>query len=227
MTINYKNLGLIEYKEAWDLQERLFGEILEAKLAADDYVPNNRLLFLEHPHVYTLGKSGDKSHLLLKENMLKSKSASFYHIDRGGDITYHGPGQIVAYPILDLDSLNLTIRTYIFNLEEVIINVLKIYGIEASRSEGETGVWIDMGIKAKARKIAALGVKISKMVSMHGFAFNINTNLDYFSYIIPCGIADKGVTTLQKELGRKIPLEEVEKHLLNQFEEVFKVKIKA
>ncbi|NOY50177.1 MAG: lipoyl(octanoyl) transferase LipB [Chlorobi bacterium] len=227
MTIKYKNLGLIDYKEAWDLQEKLFNQTFDAKLSGKLDEIENRLFFLQHPHVYTLGKSGDKSHLLLNEDLLRSKGADFYHINRGGDITYHGPGQIVGYPIFDLDGLGLSIRNYIYNLEEVIIKVLQTYGVEASRSEGETGVWLEIGNKARARKIAAIGVKISKMVSMHGFAFNINTNLEYFSHIVPCGIADKGVTTLQKELGREISLEEVEKHLLNQFEEVFKVEIKT
>ncbi len=227
MIVKYKNLGLIDYKEAWEMQEKLFNELLEAKLSNTEKQYENKLFFLQHPHVYTLGKSGNKSNLLLNEELLKSKGASFYHIDRGGDITYHGPGQIVGYPILNLDSLKLTIREYIFNLEEVIINVLKNYGISGSRSEGETGVWLDVDNKAKARKIAAIGVRISRMVSMHGFAFNINTNLDYFNYIVPCGIVDKGVTTLQKELGREIPLEEVQHLLLEQFEKVYGFKLEA
>lgn len=227
MIVKYKNLGLIDYKEAWEMQEKLFNELLEAKLSNTEKQYENKLFFLQHPHVYTLGKSGNKSNLLLNEELLKSKGASFYHIDRGGDITYHGPGQIVGYPILNLDSLKLTIREYIFNLEEVIINVLKNYGISGSRSEGETGVWLDVDNKAKARKIAAIGVRISRMVSMHGFAFNINTNLDYFNYIVPCGIVDKGVTTLQKELGREIPLEEVQHLLQEQFEKVYGFKLEA
>jgi lipoyl(octanoyl) transferase len=225
MTIKYKNLGLIDYKEALDLQEKLFKQTFDAKLSGKLDVIENKLFFLQHPHVYTLGKSGDKSHLLLNEDLLRSKGADFYHINRGGDITYHGPGQIVGYPIFDLDSLGLGIRNYIYNLEEVIIKVLQTYGVEASRSEGETGVWLDIENKAKARKIAAIGVKISKMVSMHGFAFNINTDLDYFNYIVPCGIADKGVTTLKKELGREISIEEVEERLLYWFEMVFGMQI--
>lgn len=227
MIVKYKNLGLINYKEAWEMQEKLFNELLEAKLSNSEKQNDNKLFFLQHPHVYTLGKSGNKGNLLLNEDLLKSKGASFFHIDRGGDITYHGPGQLVGYPILNLDSLGLTIREYIYNLEEVIINVLRHYGITATRSEGETGVWLDVDNKAKARKIAAIGVRISRMVSMHGFAFNVNTNLDYFNYIVPCGIVDKGVTSLQKELGREIPLEEVQHLLQEQFEKVYGFKLEA
>ncbi|PLX14050.1 MAG: lipoate--protein ligase [Marinilabiliales bacterium] len=225
--MKYKNLGLIDYKKAWEMQEKLFNELLAAKQEGSNKQNDNKLFFLQHPHVYTLGKSGNKNNLLLNEGLLKSKGASFYHIDRGGDITYHGPGQIVGYPIFNLDSLNLSIRDYIFNLEQVIINVLKNYGLVASRSEGETGVWLDVDNKVKARKIAAIGVRISRMVSMHGFAFNVNTNLDYFNYIVPCGIVDKGVTSLQNELGREIPLEDIEKQLLEQFEEVYGFKFEG
>ena len=225
MKIKYQNLGLIAYKEAWDLQEKLFDEILQAKLAENEVRPENKLLLCQHPHVYTLGKSGDKKNLLLSDEFLKLKKASFYQINRGGDITYHGPGQIVGYPILDLDSLGITIKTYVFNLEEAIIEVLKTYGINATRSEGETGVWLDINDKLKARKIAAVGVRISRMVSMHGFALNVNTNLEYFNYIVPCGIVDKGVTTLQKELGKEIEIKEVESRLLEQLEKVFEIKL--
>ena len=225
MSIEFQNLGLVDYKNAWDLQQKLFDEILQAKLANSKTMPENKLLFCLHPHVYTLGKSGNKNNLLLSEKFLKQKQASFYQINRGGDITYHGPGQIVGYPILNLDSLGLNIKEYIFGLEETIIRVLKTYGITATRSQGETGVWLDIENKQKARKIAAIGVRISRMVSMHGFALNVNTNLDYYNYIIPCGIIDKGVTSLQKEFGRKIDIEEVETRLLEQFEEVFGIKI--
>lgn len=227
MTINYQNLGLIDYKEAWDYQEKLFDEILHAKLNGGEIIPENRILFCQHPHVYTLGKSGDINNLLLSEEFLKAKQATFYKINRGGDITYHGPGQIVGYPILNLDTLEITIRTYIYLLEEAIINVLKDYNITATRSGGETGVWIDIDNTVKARKIAAVGVRISRMVSMHGFAFNINTNLDYYNYIVPCGIRDKGVTSLQKELGREIDIKEVEAKLLKQFEKLLSVEIKS
>ena len=225
MQIKLQKLGLIAYKEAWDLQEKLFSEILDAKISESKLVSENKLLFCQHPHVYTLGKSGDKKNLLLNEEFLKAKEATFYQINRGGDITYHGPGQIVGYPILNLDSLDLSIKDYIFGLEEAIIRVLKTYGITATRSKGETGVWLDIENKQKTRKIAAIGVRISRMVSMHGFALNVNTNLEYYNYIIPCGITDKGVTSLQKELGREIDINEVETRLLEQFEEVLGIKI--
>lgn len=227
MTIKYQNLGLLDYKDVWDYQEKLFDEILLAKQNGSEAIPENKILFCQHPHVYTLGKSGDINNLLLNEEFLKAKQATFYKINRGGDITYHGPGQIVGYPILNLDSINITIRTYIYLLEEAIINVLKDYDLIATRSVGETGVWIDIDSKVNARKIAAVGVRISHMVSMHGFAFNINTNLDYYNYIIPCGIRDKGVTSLQKELGREVDIEEVETKLLKQFEKLLNVEIKA
>ena len=225
MKINFQNLGLIDYKKAWDLQEKLFDEIMKAKLSESEVMPENKLLFCQHPHVYTLGKSGDKNNLLLSEEFLKQKQASFYRINRGGDITYHGPGQLVGYPILNLDSLGLSIKDYVFGLEETIIRVLKTYGISGERSQGETGVWLDIENKHKTRKIAAIGVRISRMVSMHGFAFNVNTNLEYYNYIIPCGITDKGVTSLQKELGREVDIEEVETKLLGQFDEVFGIDI--
>ena len=225
MEVSYRNLGLIDYKKAWELQETFFDETLSAKLENKEEKPSNKLLFCQHPHVYTLGKSGDKNNLLLNETFLKQKQASFYQINRGGDITYHGPGQIVGYPIWDLDSIGITIREYIFNLEESIIRVLASYDIKGDRSEGETGVWLDIGNEAKARKIAAVGVRISRMVSMHGFAFNINTNLDYYNYIIPCGIRDKGVTSLENELGKEIDIKEVEDKLIAEFEKVYGLKI--
>lgn len=227
MKIEFHNLGLIDYKKAWDLQEKYFAEIFEAKIAGAEEMPSNKLLFCQHPHVYTLGKSGDKNNLLLSEEFLKIKEASFYQINRGGDITYHGPGQIVGYPIFNLDILGVSIKRHVYNLEEIIIRVLKTYGISAARSQGETGVWLDIDNKSKARKIAAVGVRISRMVSMHGFAININTNLDYYNYIIPCGISDKGVTSLQKELGREVGIEEVVVKLLEQFKEVFSVEINS
>jgi len=225
MNIKFQNLGLTDYKKTWDLQEKLFDEILKAKLIGSNDMPENKLLFCQHPHVYTLGKSGDKNNLLLSEEFLKQKQASFYQINRGGDITYHGPGQLVGYPILNLDGLGLSIKDYVFGLEETIIRVLKTYGISGERSDGETGVWLDIKNKHKARKIAAIGVRISRMVSMHGFAFNANTNLEYYNYIIPCGITDKGITSLQKELGREVDVKEVEECLLKQFEAVFRVAV--
>ncbi len=222
-TVNFHNLGSIDYKKAWDIQENYFDEIFEAKLSNEKEIPENKLLFCQHPHVYTLGKSGNKNNLLLSEELLKQKNASFYQINRGGDITYHGPGQIVGYPIFNLEDFKMSIKNYVFNIEEIIIEVLKTYGISAGRSEGETGVWLAADDKSRARKIAAIGMRISKMVSMHGFALNVNTNLEYYNYIIPCGITDKGVTSLQKELGKEIDIKEVEEKLLNQFKKVFEI----
>lgn len=223
--VAYEDLGLIGYQQAWDYQEKLFEKVVHAKQgnqAAERRTPTpNYLLFCEHPHVYTLGKSGKESNLLMNEDFLKSKGATFYRINRGGDITYHGPGQIVGYPIIDLDNFGLSIRTYIDKLEEVVIRSLKQYGIEATRSPGATGVWLEVENPSKARKICAIGVRTSHWVSMHGFAFNVSTNLDYFDYIVPCGIVGKGVTTLEKELGKAVGMEEVKQVLLRKFEEVF------
>lgn len=223
--VKFQDLGLIDYKECWDYQEKLFTEILEVKSLNRKQnkteKTKNHLLFCEHPHVYTLGKSGDKKNLLVNEDYLKSRGATFHKINRGGDITYHGPGQLVAYPILDLDNFFTDIHKYLRFLEEAVISTLKEYGLESERSKGETGVWFDVGTP-KARKICALGVKSSRWVTMHGFAFNINSNLSYFGNIIPCGITDKSVTSLQKELGREIDMEEVKdkvkSHLIILFE---------
>jgi len=223
--VRYRNLDLIDYRKAWDYQESLFQEIVDKKTAnrkaeKPELTPNY-LLFCEHPHVYTIGKSGKESNLLINEDFLKTKGATLFKINRGGDITYHGPGQIVGYPILDLDNFNLSIKSYIFSLEEVIINTLKKFGISATRFEGATGVWLDVNHPAKARKICAIGVRTSHWVSMHGFALNVNTNLDYFNYIVPCGIQGKGVTTLQKELGKPVDLEDVHTVLKTEFSKVF------
>ena len=223
--VKFQDLGLIDYKECWDYQEKLFTEILEVKSSNRKHnkteKTKNHLIFCEHPHVYTLGKSGDKKNLLVNEDYLKSRGATFHKINRGGDITYHGPGQLVAYPILDLDNFFTDIHKYLRFLEEAVISTLKEYGLESERSKGETGVWFDVGTP-KARKICALGVKSSRWVTMHGFAFNINSNLSYFGNIIPCGITDKSVTSLQKELGREIDMEEVKNkvksHLIILFE---------
>jgi len=223
--VKFQDLGLIDYKECWDYQEKLFTEILEVKSLNRKQnkteKTKNHLLFCEHPHVYTLGKSGDKKNLLVNEDYLKSRGATFHKINRGGDITYHGPGQLVVYPILDLDNFFTDIHKYLRFLEEAVISTLKEYGLESERSKGETGVWLDVGTP-KARKICALGVKSSRWVTMHGFAFNINSNLSYFGNIIPCGITDKSVTSLQKELGREIDMEEVKNkvksHLIILFE---------
>ncbi|MFK7755470.1 MAG: lipoyl(octanoyl) transferase LipB [Flavobacteriales bacterium] len=206
----------MDYKDCWDLQEKLFKATIDQKIAnrkiedtSQHVTPKNHLLFVEHPHVFTLGKSGDEANLLLNEKQLKAKQATYYKINRGGDITYHGPGQIVGYPILDLDQFFTDIHKYLRYLEEAIILTLAKYGIKASRLEGLTGVWLDPDNPEKARKIAAMGVKCSRWVTMHGFAFNVNSDLDYFNQIIPCGIDDKQVTSMQKELGVKVDFEEV------------------
>ena len=226
--VKFEDLGLIDYKQCWEYQEKLFAEIVERKRENRrenlNNVTPNYLLFCEHPHVYTLGKSGDKSNLLVNEESLKSRGATFYKINRGGDITYHGPGQIVGYPILDLDNFFTDIHKYLRLLEEAIILTLKEYGLEAERSEGETGVWFDVGTP-KARKICAFGVKTSRWVTMHGFAFNVNSDLSYFENIIPCGIADKKVTSLKKELGKELDLEDVKKRVLIHIVKLFEMTI--
>ena len=211
--VHFEDWGLIDYKEAWDKQEKYFADTL--KIKSENRTNNTNLptrsylFFCEHPHVYTLGKSGDMKNLLLDEQGLKDAAASFYKINRGGDITYHGPGQIVGYPIIDLDYFFTDIHKYLRLLEEAIINTLKHYNIVAGRVEGLTGVWIDFDDMEKARKICAMGVRCSRWVTMHGFAFNVNSNLNYFKNIIPCGIDDKAVTTMEFELGRKLDMEEV------------------
>lgn len=224
--INYIDLGQKDYKETWDFQEKLFQEIVQKKLEKRNQ-PSlqtpNYLLYVEHPHVYTLGKSGDVSNLLLNEKQLQEKKATFYKINRGGDITYHGPGQLVGYPILDLENFFTDIHKYLRLLEETIILTLAEYHIKGERSPGETGVWLDVG-SPFARKICAMGVRASRWVTMHGFALNINVDLGYFDNIIPCGIKDKAVTSLQVELKREICEKEVKdkvtKHFLNLFEAI-------
>lgn len=225
--VEFRNIGLIDYKEAWDYQENLFDKIVsikernrKAEVKEQSY---NYLIFCEHPHVYTIGKSGKAENLLISEEFLASKGAKLYKINRGGDITYHGPGQIVGYPILDLDNFGVSIKNYIDGIEEVIIRTLKHYNIEATRSSGATGVWLDAENPMLARKICAIGVRTSHWVSMHGFAFNVNTNLDYFDYIVPCGIQGKAVTSLQKELGKEIDIEEVQELLKTEFTNVFEM----
>lgn len=222
-----EDLGFKDYKDTWDYQEDLFKGILDTKIKnrredAGLETPNY-FLFVEHPHVYTLGKSGDMSNLLLNERQLEEKGATFYKINRGGDITYHGPGQIVGYPILDLDNFFTDIHKYLRLLEEMIILTLAEYGLKAERSEGETGVWLDVGTPF-ARKICAMGVRASRWVTMHGFALNVNANLGYFDNIIPCGIKEKAVTSLNVELGKKeIDMEEVKEKLWKHFKALFEV----
>jgi len=220
--VTYKDLGSIDYKEAWNYQEELFNEIVENKKLAKTNDQNpvpNYLLFCEHPHVYTLGKSGEQNNLLISDEFLKKINATYYKINRGGDITYHGPGQIVGYPIIDLEQFGLTVKSYIYQLEEAIIHLLKEYNIEADRMDGATGVWLDKEKPGKSRKICAIGVRASKFVTMHGFAFNINTDLNYFNYINPCGFTDKGVTSMQQELGEKVKIEEIKTKLKGHIKE--------
>ncbi len=221
-------MGLIDYQEAWDLQERLFDATVAKKFANRKRETEaqeetlNYLLFCQHPHVYTLGKSGKREHLLVSEARLKELEARYYKINRGGDITYHGPSQLVGYPILDLDHFFPDIHKYLRLLEEVFIRLLADYGLTGERSPGETGVWFDVGTP-KARKILALGVRASRWVTMHGWAFNVNTDLSYFEHIVPCGIHDKDVTSLERELGRKVDFLEIEAKAKQYFQEIFAV----
>ncbi len=225
-----ENLGYKDFKETWDYQEKLFQNIVDTKIAnsrqgLEKQTPNH-FLYVEHPHVYTLGKSGDISNLLVDEKVLEEKGATFYKINRGGDITYHGPGQVVGYPILDLDNFFTDIHKYLRFLEEMVILTLAEYGLKGQRSDGETGVWLDVGTPF-ARKICAMGVRASRWVTMHGFALNVNTDLGYFDLMIPCGIKDKAVTSLNVELGSKqVSMEEVRQKLLRHFENLFEAKLK-
>lgn len=218
------DIGLIDYQEGWDYQEKLFKQSIDHKIAVrkgeSTGVASNHLLFCQHPHVYTLGKSGKKDHLLLSEAELAQKKAVFYKINRGGDITYHGPGQIVVYPILDLEQFFTDIHQYMRYLEEAVIKTIAVFGLKGERLKGMTGVWLDPG-KSNERKICALGVKASRWVTMHGIGFNVNTNLDYFSNIVPCGIEDKAVTSMQKEIGSSLDLMEVQSILLQELKDLF------
>lgn len=221
----FQNWGLLDYQQAWDRQEELFSAIVESKISNrkhdSDHPTTNYLIFVEHPHVYTIGKSGKQENLLLDDQGLKNADATYYKINRGGDITYHGPGQIVGYPILDLDNFFTDIHLYLRTLEEAIILTLAEYNIEAGRYPGFTGVWLDAD-NEKARKICAMGVRCSRWVTMHGFAFNVNTDLSYFKNIVPCGIDDKDVTSMARELGYNPDMEEVsaklKKHIATLFE---------
>ena len=223
-SIQLQDLGTKDYKETWDFQEQLFDAIIQLKRKNKSEKLNietpNHFLFVEHPHVYTLGKSGDLNNLLLSQKQLEEKGITFHKINRGGDITYHGYGQIVGYPILDLDNFFNDIHKYMRFLEETMIQVLAEYGLKGERSDGETGVWLDVGTPF-ARKICALGVRSSRWVTMHGFALNVNTNLGYFDHIIPCGIRGKAVTSLEVELGKKLNVEEVKEKILKHFAAIF------
>lgn len=233
-TILFEDLGEIAYDAAWDYQERLLKANLDLKSewygvqgtsAPYNVATRHHLLFCTHPHVYTLGKSGHMENLLVNDARLKELNVAFYKTNRGGDITYHGPGQVVGYPILDLEYFATDLGKYMRNLEEVIINTVAHYGIEAGRLPGSTGVWLDADVKGKARKICAMGVRCSRWVTMHGFALNVNTDLRYFDYIVPCGITDKSVTSISKELGREVDEAEVKNLLIEHFEEVFEAEI--
>jgi lipoyl(octanoyl) transferase len=239
--VKFQDLGQMDYKDAWDYQERLLQENVSKKSVVrsqeivvgdssfaasnSELQTTNYLLFVEHPPVYTLGKSGNESNLLIDQHQREEKGVQYFKINRGGDITYHGPGQIVGYPILDLEKFYTDIGKYLRNIEETIILTLAEYGIEAGRSPGETGVWIDANIKGKERKICAIGVRTSRWITMHGFALNVNTDLSFFNNIIPCGIQNKQVTSIEKELGRKIDFEEAKEKVKNNFAKVFGVEI--
>lgn len=231
--VDFEDLGLIDYKKAWDYQTQLFDEIIATKIEnrkkegeKPPKTTTNTLIFCEHPHVYTLGKSGSENNLLIDNKTMDDQNISYYKINRGGDITYHGPGQIVGYPIFDLDHFFTDIHKYLRFLEEAVILTLNEYGIKGERLDGLTGVWLDPDDEKKARKICALGVKCSRWVTMHGFAFNVNTDLNLFNNIIPCGIDDKAVTSMQKELGTVVDIEEVKQKLLINLANVFDFDLK-
>ena len=212
--MNFEDWGLIEYNQAWEKQEKLFNVTIQQKIK--ELPTQNYLIFCEHPHVYTLGKSGNENNLLLDYIQLQAKNATFVHTNRGGDITYHGPGQLVGYPIFDLEKYNIGLKQYIYNIEEAIIKCLAEYNIICERLEKATGVWMDVG-KPDCRKICAIGVRSSRFVTMHGFALNVNTDLKYFQYINPCGFVDKGVTSMEKEIGEKVVVEKVKRLLYDNF----------
>ncbi|GAB3932748.1 lipoyl(octanoyl) transferase LipB [Larkinella terrae] len=234
--VRVQNLGLIDYQSGWDYQEHLLADVIATKIANRNQPSNqqsltpNYVLFCQHPHVYTLGKSGKESHLLANDGFLETIGATYYKINRGGDITYHGPGQLVGYPILDLDNFFTDIHRYMRLLEEAVIRTLADYGLDAGRIDGLTGVWLDYETSenrpnGSPRKICAMGVKASRWVTMHGFALNVNTDLSYFNHIVPCGIADKAVTSMQVELGREVSMEEVTERVSRHLAELFEMEL--
>lgn len=234
--VRFKDLGRRKYKEIWDLQESILKQNAdiksEARLSGNDGDPAalstvNHLLFVEHDPVYTLGKNGKDEHVLITQKQREEKGIEYFHINRGGDITFHGPQQLVGYPILDLEKFKPDLGWYLRNLEEVIILTMAEYGLHGDRSPGETGVWLDPHSKGKERKICAMGIKCSRWITMHGFAFNVNTDMDYFNFIVPCGIEGKQVTSLEKELGHKVPMEEAKEKVSRNFEKVFDCKLIA
>lgn len=216
----YEDLGLKDYKDCWDYQESILAAV-QAEKKEHGKTALNRFLLVEHPHVYTLGKSGDEHNLLVHGDFLKKIEATFYKINRGGDITYHGPGQLVGYPIIDLENYHIGVREYIEKMEDAIIATIAHYGLVGGRKEGATGVWLDSDIPAKARKICAIGVRVSRYVTMHGFALNVNTDMRYFSYINPCGFLTYGVTSLERELGRKVDMDEVKEVIKAKFNALY------
>lgn len=211
-------MGTMPYREAWAEQERLLESIKAAKEKGED--TENYLLFVEHPHVYTLGKSGDEANMLVNAAQLRAEHAEFVRVDRGGDITYHGPGQLVVYPVIDMANFGVGVKDYVDRLEEVVIRTVRQYGIAGERLAGATGVWVEPH-SLRARKICAIGIRCSRFVTMHGFALNVNTDLDYFHYINPCGFRDKGVTSIAREIGREVPMPEVKELVKRQFEALF------
>ena len=218
---NFIDLGLKDYKECWDFQEELLAKVVEEKCSEGKPVPQNYFLLVEHPHTYTLGKSGDEKNLLANVDFLRKIKASYYRTNRGGDITYHGPGQIVGYPVIDLEFYKIGVRTYIEKMENAIIATIAEYGLKGCRKEGATGVWLDAGHKTLARKICAIGVRVSRCVTMHGFALNVNTDMCYFNYINPCGFEKYGVTSIQQELGMEISTDEVKNLLKANFNQIY------
>ncbi|MCW0483413.1 lipoyl(octanoyl) transferase LipB [Gaoshiqia sediminis] len=218
---NYEDVGLKDYQECWDYQEEILAAVQNDKKEKKAPTEMNRFLLVEHPHVYTLGKSGDEHNLLVHGEFLKKIEATFYKINRGGDITYHGPGQLVGYPIIDLEYYHIGVREYIEKMEDAIIATLAHYGLTGGRKEGATGVWLDANIPAKARKICAIGVRVSRYVTMHGFALNVNTDMRYFNYINPCGFLTYGVTSLERELGRPVDMNEVKEIVKTKFNEMY------
>lgn len=222
--IEFCDLGIRGYREVWELQKRVQEEAKQQKMR--DEVTSNRLFFVEHPPVYTLGKSGKTANMLMDAVQLRTKHVEFIKVDRGGDVTFHGPGQLVVYPVIDLENFGMGVKEYVYALEEVVIGTLKKYGLSGERVNGATGVWLGAGTLSE-RKICAIGVKCSRYITMHGLALNVNTDLDYFRYIHPCGFVDKGVTSLEKELERRVGMEEVKAEVLRQFEVVMCMKIKT
>ncbi|MBN1820850.1 MAG: lipoyl(octanoyl) transferase LipB [Prolixibacteraceae bacterium] len=220
-SFNYIDLGIKDYKESWDYQEKLLTDIVNDKREKKAPSEKNYFLLVEHPHVYTLGKSGDEKNMLIHDDFLKKINATYYKINRGGDVTYHGPGQIVGYPIIDLENYQVGVKQYIEKMEDAIIATIAEYGLDGGRKEGATGVWLDFNHKVRARKICAIGVRVSRYVTMHGFALNVNTDMRYFNYINPCGFVTYGVTSIQQELKREIDLRETKEILKEKFNSLF------